>query len=71
MLRSIGYCHGIENYSRHLNGKLAGEPPDTLLEYFPKKNDQPDFITIMDESHIGLPQVRGMYEGDRSRKKLW
>lgn len=69
MLRSIGYCHGIENYSRHLNGKLAGEPPDTLLEYFPKKDGQPDFITIMDESHIGLPQVRGMYEGDRSRKK--
>ncbi len=69
MLRSIGYCHGIENYSRHLNGKLAGEPPDTLLEYFPKKDGQPDFLTIMDESHIGLPQVRGMYEGDRSRKK--
>lgn len=69
MLRSIGYCHGIENYSRHLNGKLAGEPPDTLLEYFPKKDGRPDFLTIMDESHIGLPQVRGMYEGDRSRKK--
>jgi len=68
MLRSIGYCHGIENYSRHLTGKMAGEPPDTLLEYFPKKDGQPDFITIMDESHIGLPQVRGMYEGDRSRK---
>ncbi len=69
MLRSIGYCHGIENYSRHLAGKLPGEAPDSLLEYFPKdKNGRPDFLLIMDESHIGLPQVRGMYEGDRSRK---
>ncbi|MGE4554779.1 MAG: excinuclease ABC subunit UvrB [Candidatus Paceibacterota bacterium] len=64
MLKSIGYCHGIENYSRHLTGKLAGEPPDTLLSYFPKK----DFLTIIDESHITIPQLRGMYEGDRSRK---
>ena len=68
MLRSIGYCHGIENYSRHLTGKLAGEPPDTLLSYFSSKNGKPDFLTIIDESHIGLPQIRGMYEGDRSRK---
>ncbi len=64
MLRTIGYCHGIENYSRHLTGKLSGEPPDTLLSYFPKK----DFITIIDESHITIPQLKGMYEGDRSRK---
>ncbi len=70
MLASIGYCHGIENYSRHLTGKLAGQAPDTLLAYFPVKDGQPDFLTIMDESHIGLPQVRGMYEGDRSRKEI-
>jgi len=65
MLRTIGYCHGIENYSRYLTGKLAGEPPDTLLSYFPK-----DFSTIIDESHITLPQIRGMSEGDRSRKSI-
>ncbi|MFA5029317.1 MAG: excinuclease ABC subunit UvrB [Patescibacteria group bacterium] len=71
MLKSIGYCHGIENYSRHLTGKLSGEAPETLLAYFPKdKKGQPDFLTIMDESHIGLPQVRGMYAGDRSRKEV-
>jgi len=70
MLKTLGFCHGIENYSRHLAGKLAGEPPDTLLAYFPWKDGKPDFITIMDESHIGLPQVRGMYEGDRSRKQV-
>ena len=69
MLKTIGYCHGIENYSRHLTGKLAGEPPDTLLSYFPFKNGKPDFLTIIDESHISLPQLRGMYEGDRSRKE--
>ncbi|MDO8669363.1 MAG: excinuclease ABC subunit UvrB [Candidatus Buchananbacteria bacterium] len=70
MLRSLGYCHGIENYSRHLTGKLAGEAPDSLLSYFPKdKNGRPDFTLIMDESHIGLPQVRGMYEGDHARKE--
>ncbi len=71
MLHSLGYCHGIENYSRHLAGKLAGEAPDTLFSYFPKdKNGKPDFTLIMDESHIGLPQVRGMYEGDKSRKEM-
>ncbi|MDD2678192.1 MAG: excinuclease ABC subunit UvrB [Candidatus Pacebacteria bacterium] len=70
MLKTIGYCHGVENYSRSLAGKLAGEPPDTLLSYFPQKNSQPDFITIIDESHISLPQIRGMYEGDRSRKEI-
>jgi len=69
MLKTIGYCHGIENYSRHLSGKLAGEPPDTLLSYFPLKDNRPDFLTIIDESHIAIPQIRGMYEGDRARKE--
>jgi len=69
MIRSIGYCHGIENYSRHLTGKLAGEPPETLLSYFPQKDGKPDFLTIIDESHIAVPQLRGMFEGDRSRKQ--
>ncbi|RME55797.1 excinuclease ABC subunit UvrB [Candidatus Parcubacteria bacterium] len=64
MMREVGYCHGIENYSRHLSGRKAGEPPDTLLSYFP-----PDFLTVIDESHITIPQLRGMYEGDLSRKK--
>jgi len=68
MLKSLGYCNGIENYSRHLTGKLPGEAPDTLLSYFPKKNNKPDFITVIDESHLTIPQIRGMYEGDRSRK---
>jgi len=69
MIKNLGYCHGIENYSRHLLNKLAGEPPETLLSYFPKKNNKPDFITVIDESHITIPQIRGMYEGDRSRKQ--
>jgi excinuclease ABC subunit B len=69
MLRSLGYCHGIENYSRHLTGKLAGEAPDALLAYFPWKDGKPDFLTIIDESHISVPQVRGMYNGDQARKK--
>lgn len=64
MLRTIGYCNGIENYSRHFSGKAAGEPPDTLLGYFPD-----DFLVFIDESHITIPQLRGMYEGDRSRKE--
>lgn len=64
MIREIGYCNGIENYSRHMSGKLEGEPPDTLLSYFPK-----DFLTIIDESHVTLPQLAGMYAGDQSRKK--
>jgi len=63
MIREIGYCSGIENYSRHLSGKHAGEPPETLLSYFKK-----DFLTIIDESHVTLPQLRGMYAGDASRK---
>jgi excinuclease ABC subunit B len=94
MIREIGYCNGIENYSRHLSGKKAGEPPETLLSYFPKvrpehilrhshsvlegqvssgRNEDsseyiPDFLTIIDESHVTLPQLRGMYAGDASRK---
>jgi excinuclease ABC subunit B len=64
MMIEMGYCHGIENYSRHLTGRLPGEPPPTLLEYFPK-----DFLVIIDESHIGIPQLNGMYNGDRSRKQ--
>ncbi|MCU0679837.1 MAG: excinuclease ABC subunit UvrB [Planctomycetes bacterium] len=69
MLHSLGYCHGIENYSRHLTGKLAGEAPDSLLAYFPWVNGKPDFLTIIDESHIAVPQIRGMYAGDRARKE--
>jgi excinuclease ABC subunit B len=70
MLKTLGYCHGIENYSRHLTGKLPGEAPDSLLEYFPKnENNKPDYLTIIDESHIAVPQIRGMYAGDRSRKE--
>lgn len=68
MLHTLGYCHGIENYSRHLSGKLAGAAPDALLSYFPWKDGKPDFLTIIDESHITIPQIRGMYNGDRARK---
>ena len=64
MMVEMGYCHGIENYSRHLTGRNPGEPPPTLLDYFPK-----DFIVIIDESHITVPQLNGMYRGDRSRKE--
>ncbi len=64
MLRTVGYCTGIENYSRHLTGKPPGAPPDTLLDYFPD-----DYLVFIDESHIAVPQIRGMYEGDRSRKE--
>ncbi|MDR0469212.1 MAG: excinuclease ABC subunit UvrB [Peptococcaceae bacterium] len=63
MLQEVGFCTGIENYSRHLIGKQAGEPPNTLLDFFPK-----DFLLMVDESHVSIPQVGGMYEGDRSRK---
>jgi len=63
MLKEIGYCHGIENYSRHLSGRAPGEPPPTLFDYFPD-----DFLLVVDESHQTIPQVRGMYHGDRSRK---
>jgi excinuclease ABC subunit B len=69
MLREIGYCNGIENYSRHFDRRKTGEPPYTLLSYFPHKPDgTPDFLTIIDESHVTIPQVNGMYAGDRSRK---
>jgi excinuclease ABC subunit B len=64
MIRAMGYCHGIENYSRHLSGRAAGEPPPTLMDYFSK-----DFLLIIDESHATIPQVQGMHAGDRSRKK--
>jgi len=64
MLREIGYCSGIENYSRHLDQRPAGSPPWTLIDYFP-----PDFLLVIDESHMTIPQVRGMYSGDRSRKE--
>ena len=64
MLKEIGYCHGIENYSRHLSGRAPGEPPPTLFDYFPD-----DFLLVLDESHQTIPQVRGMYFGDRSRKQ--
>ena len=65
MIKEIGYCHGVENYSRHLSGRAEGEPPPTLLDYFPD-----DALTIVDESHQTVPQIRGMYHGDRSRKTV-
>ena len=73
MIREMGYCSGIENYSRHLSGHAPGEPPDTLLSYFPHTKDAdgnkvPDFLTIIDESHVTVPQLSAMYAGDQSRK---
>jgi excinuclease ABC subunit B len=69
MIKEVGYCNGIENYSRHLSGKKEGEPPETLLSYFPHKpNGEADFLTVIDESHVTLPQLQGMYAGDASRK---
>src|SRR6186713_1365999 len=65
MIKEIGYCHGIENYARHLTGRAPGEPPPTLLDYLPK-----DAIVFVDESHQTVPQIRGMYAGDRSRKEV-
>jgi excinuclease ABC subunit B len=64
MIKSMGYCHGIENYSRHFSGRLPGEPPPTLLDYFPK-----DYLLFIDESHATVPQLHGMWHGDRSRKQ--
>jgi excinuclease ABC subunit B len=64
MIKSVGYCHGIENYSRHFTGRLPGEPPPTLLDYFPR-----DWVMFIDESHQTVPQLHGMYHGDRSRKE--
>jgi len=83
MIKEIGYCNGIENYSRHLSGRKKGEAPATLLDYFPKMRPEtksqtprdlvsglsPDFLTIIDESHVAVPQIRGMFAGDESRKK--
>jgi excinuclease ABC subunit B len=69
MINEIGYTNGIENYSRHFSGMSPGEPPDTLLSYFPRKKDgSPDFLTVIDESHVTIPQLNGMYAGDASRK---
>ena len=65
MLREVGYCSGIENYSRHMEGRKAGEPPYTLLDFFPN-----DFLIVVDESHVTMPQVRGMYNGDKARKQM-
>ncbi len=69
MIKEVGYCNGIENYSRHFSGKMPGEAPDTLLSYFPHNADgSPDFLTIIDESHVSVSQIGGMYAGDKSRK---
>jgi excinuclease ABC subunit B len=65
MIKVMGYCHGIENYSRHFTGRMPGEPPPTLLDYFPR-----DYLMFVDESHQTVPQLRGMYAGDRSRKEV-
>src|SRR6201993_4111713 len=64
MMKSVGYCHGIENYSRHFSGRMPGEPPPTLLDYFPQ-----DYLLFIDESHVTVPQLHGMWHGDRSRKQ--
>ncbi|MDP3953653.1 MAG: excinuclease ABC subunit UvrB [bacterium] len=64
MIKEVGYCNGIENYSRHLDGRAPGEPPATLIDYFPG-----DYLLVIDESHVTVPQIRGMYEGDASRKR--
>lgn len=65
MLREVGYCNGVENYSRHLAGRNAGEPPECLIDYFPK-----DWLLVVDESHVSVPQIRAMYNGDQARKKV-
>jgi excinuclease ABC subunit B len=65
MLREVGYCNGVENYSRHLAGRKPGEPPECLIDYFPK-----DWLLVVDESHVSVPQLRGMYNGDQARKKV-
>jgi excinuclease ABC subunit B len=65
MMRQVGFCSGIENYSRHIDGRQAGEPPNCLLDYFPE-----DFLLVIDESHVTVPQIGGMYEGDMSRKRM-
>ena len=63
MMREVGFCAGIENYSRHLDGRAPGEAPYTLLDYFPE-----DYLTVIDESHVTIPQIRGQWAGDHSRK---
>ncbi|WP_460193727.1 excinuclease ABC subunit UvrB [Thermosynechococcus sp. FA-CM-4201] len=65
MLRQVGYCNGVENYSRHLAGRAAGEPPECLIDYFPE-----DWLLVVDESHVTVPQIRGMFNGDQARKKV-
>src|SRR6185436_1085886 len=65
MMLEMGFCHGIENYSRHLTGRRPGERPACLIDYFPK-----DFLLLVDESHVMMPQVNAMYEGDRTRKQV-
>ncbi|MFP5269921.1 excinuclease ABC subunit UvrB [Coleofasciculus sp.] len=65
LLREVGYCNGVENYSRHLAGRRAGEPPECLIDYFPK-----DWLLVVDESHVTVPQIRGMYNGDQARKRV-
>ncbi|HBB33576.1 MAG TPA: excinuclease ABC subunit B, partial [Cyanobacteria bacterium UBA8803] len=65
LLREVGYCNGVENYSRHLAGRRAGEPPECLIDYFPK-----DWLLVIDESHVTVPQIRGMYNGDQARKSV-
>jgi len=65
LLREVGYCNGVENYSRHLAGRKAGEPPECLIDYFPK-----DWLLVVDESHVTVPQIRGMYNGDQARKRV-
>ncbi|NEL80446.1 MAG: excinuclease ABC subunit B, partial [Xanthomonas perforans] len=64
MMAEVGFCNGIENYSRHLTGKAPGEPPPTLFDYLP-----PDALLVIDESHVTIPQIGAMYKGDRSRKE--
>lgn len=71
MIREFGYCNGIENYSRHFDRRQPGQPPHTLMSYFPKKADgSPDFLTIIDESHVTVSQIGGMYAGDKARKEM-
>lgn len=65
MLKEVGYCNGVENYSRHLTGRKAGQPPDCLVDYFPE-----DWLLVVDESHVTVPQIRGMYNGDQARKSI-
>ncbi len=71
MIREFGFCNGIENYSRHFDRRQPGEPPHTLISYFPKRKDgTPDFLTVIDESHVTVPQIGGMYAGDKARKDM-